>query len=290
MDPKQLLERVPVVPFAPGTRIPWDEPGFSRRMLREHLSQADDRASRPFDVVDRQVAWLHDTVLRGETGQILDLGCGPGLYTSRLARLGHECVGIDFSPASIDYARDDAARNELACEYRLGDVGDVDFGSGFAAVSMWFGEFNTLAPSTAENVLQRASRALAPGGRIVLELHDEDYVQEIGELPPSWSAHPSGVFADKPYLALRECQWHPEVAAATERYFIETSDGEVAVFIQTTQAYSEDQFDRILDAASLTIHSRYGSLTGDSNGDSDDDLDADSDGDAQLFGIVLEPA
>ena len=40
--------------------------------------------------------------------RVLDLGCGPGLYTTRLAKLGHTCVGIDFSPASIAYAKAEA--------------------------------------------------------------------------------------------------------------------------------------------------------------------------------------
>jgi predicted TPR repeat methyltransferase len=44
-------------------------------------------------------------VLQSEPQRILDLGCGPGLYTQRLASLGHTCVGIDISPASIAYAR-----------------------------------------------------------------------------------------------------------------------------------------------------------------------------------------
>lgn len=35
---------------------------------------------------------------------MLDLGCGPGLYSHRLATLGHRVHGIDFGPASIAYA------------------------------------------------------------------------------------------------------------------------------------------------------------------------------------------
>ena len=93
-------QRVPK-PWSEGEKIPWNDPEFSRRMLDEHLSQAHDAASRRFEIIDKHVDWIHTHVLKGNPTRILDLGCGPGLYTNRLARLGHHCVGIDFSPASI---------------------------------------------------------------------------------------------------------------------------------------------------------------------------------------------
>src|SRR5512139_3579983 len=102
MDLLELIRRQPVpVPWSEGEKIPWNDPDFSRRMLLEHLSQEHDAASRRFETIDRHVHWIHHAVLSGQPTRILDLGCGPGLYSSRLARLGHECVGIDFSPASI---------------------------------------------------------------------------------------------------------------------------------------------------------------------------------------------
>ena len=104
-----LINRQPSpVPWAEGDNIPWDEPGFSKRMLREHLRQDHDAASRRSEKIDQHVAWIHDEVLSGHNTKILDLGCGPGLYSSRLAKLGHDCTGIDFSPASITYAQEQA--------------------------------------------------------------------------------------------------------------------------------------------------------------------------------------
>ncbi len=107
----------PLEPWAEGGKIPWDHPEFSRRMLDEHLSQAHDAASRRAACIDRHVRWIHEHVLESGAGRVLDLGCGPGLYTERLARLGHACAGIDFSPASIAYARERAAAEGLPCTY-----------------------------------------------------------------------------------------------------------------------------------------------------------------------------
>src|SRR5512139_3854349 len=110
MNLLELTHLTTPLPWQEGDNIPWNEAGFSERMLQEHLSQAHDAASRRFATIDRHVEWIHHEMLDGQTGHVLDLGCGPGLYTSRLAQLGHSCHGIDFSPASINYARETASQ------------------------------------------------------------------------------------------------------------------------------------------------------------------------------------
>jgi 2-polyprenyl-3-methyl-5-hydroxy-6-metoxy-1,4-benzoquinol methylase len=122
-----LVHRQPIPePWAEGETIPWSDPHFSSRMLKEHLSQEHDGASRRFEVIDQHVGWIHHEVLSERPTRILDLGCGPGLYTSRLSRLGHECTGIDFSPASIAYARKQAEREVLRCTYLQEDIRTAD--------------------------------------------------------------------------------------------------------------------------------------------------------------------
>src|SRR5262245_31713047 len=103
----------PPEPWHEGDNIPWNGAAFSGGTLAEHLSQTHGAASRRSATIDRQVTWIHRTLLGGRPTTILDLGCGPGLYTSRLARVGHSCVGIDFSPAALAYARAIAAEERI---------------------------------------------------------------------------------------------------------------------------------------------------------------------------------
>lgn len=42
-------------PWSEGEKIPWNDPAFSKRMLKEHLSQAHDAASRRSETIDAQV-------------------------------------------------------------------------------------------------------------------------------------------------------------------------------------------------------------------------------------------
>lgn len=160
-------------PWAEGEKIPWDDPEFSQRMLREHLSQKHDAASRRKNIIQKHVAWIHGHILGGLPSRILDLGCGPGLYTAPLAGLGHTSHGIDFSPASIDYAVQNAP---AGCTYTLGDIRTTEFGSGYDLVMSIFGEFNVFRPKDAQLILQKSNAALNTGGRLLLEVQDRKSV------------------------------------------------------------------------------------------------------------------
>ena len=243
-----LRERAaPPEPWAEGNNIPWHEPGFSQRMLQEHLSQAHDAASRRAGTIDRHVAWIHRSLLGERPAQILDLGCGPGLYTIRLARLGHRCVGIDYSPASIAYAQAAAAAEQLPCHYELADMREAELGAGFDLAMLIFGELNVFRREHAAAHLARVRRALADGGALLLEVHTFAAVRRIGEQPPSWTARPSGLFAPTPHICLTEHFWHDESRAATSRYYvIDAASGAVSRYAQSFQAYTEEEYAALL--------------------------------------------
>ena len=264
MDLTDLIQRTPVpVPWAEGDKIPWDEPGFSARMLHEHLSQAHDAASRRSAVIAEQVAWIHASVLHGRTARILDLGCGPGLYAQRLSSLGHACTGIDFSPASIDYARQQSAATGSHIAYHLADIRQADFGAGYALVMFIFGELNVFRPADAQRILAKAYAALAAGGQILLEVSTFAGVESIGRQPPTWYTRQSGLFSERPHLYLTESFWDAEAAVATERYFIlDGATGSLTCFAASTQAYQDKQYAALLVGAGFDFVAVHPSLTG----------------------------
>ena len=259
-----VIHRRPVPdPWAEGEKIPWNDPDFSERMLREHLSQDHDAASRRFEVIDEHVDWIHQGVLSGTPTRILDLGCGPGLYTSRLSKLGHECVGIDYAPAAIAYAREQAEREKLRCTYLEQDIRAADYGTGRGLVMLIFGEFNVFRPADARLILEKASRALERDGLLLLEPHTFFAVQKIGEQPASWYATSGGLFSDRPHVCLTESFWDPERKVATERYFIvDAQTGDVTRHAASTQAYTDEEYRSLLLACGFGEIEFYPSLRG----------------------------
>ena len=240
----EIVNRDPhPIPWSEAENIPWDEPGFSRRMLAEHLTQEHDAASRRFKVIDRHVRWIHRRVLHRSPSLVLDLGCGPGLYASRLAKLGHQCKGIDYSPSSIEYARSQAAREGLNCTYIHQDIRQAEYGQGFQLVMLIYGEFNVFKPQDAALILHKAWQALDPGGVLLLEPHPYATIQKIGAQPRSWYSSPAGLFSEGPYIVLEENLWDSETRTAAIRYYVvNAQSGAVQRYAQSFQAYTTGEF------------------------------------------------
>jgi SAM-dependent methyltransferase len=232
-------------------------------MLQEHLSQDHDAASRRFEKIDQHVAWIHDRLLSGKPTRVLDLGCGPGLYTSRLARLGHRCLGIDYSPASIAYAVERAKEESLACTYLHQDIRRAEYGTGFGLVMSIFGEFNVFRPADARTILRKAHRALVSDGLLLLEPHTFATVCRMGERPSSWYAARTGLFSAQPHLCLEEHFWDASRSAATTRFFIvDAATGKVTRYAQSFQAYTDPEYRTTLDECGFDDLAFFPSLTG----------------------------
>ena len=268
MNLLDIVQRdVPPAPWSEGEKIPWHEPNFSRRMLAEHLSQAHDAASRRAERIDAHVRWVHHELLAERPTRILDLGCGPGLYSSRLARLGHECVGIDFGPASIAYAADRAAEEGLACTYHLEDLRRADFSTGFGLAMQIYGELNVFRPQEAATILRKAHNALDPGGTLLLEPHRFDAVEQMGRAGPKWHAAESGLFADRPHLCLEESAWDAATCTATTRYVVvDAATAGVTRHAATTQAYTDGEYRALLAERGFEEVRFLPSLTGSEEG------------------------
>lgn len=243
--------RLPAIPAQCEGKIPWNDPGFSRRMLANHLSQDHDWASRRQEIVDRHVAWIAGQ-LTTPRARVLDLGCGPGLYTHALAQRGYRCTGMDFSPASIDYARQRAQAAGLPIDYLLADIRDYRLDGGFDLAMITFGEINVFRCEDALAILANAVSLLAPEGMLLAEVHAFDEVRRQGEAAPSWQAMEEGLFSARPHLLLQENFWDSGAATATSRYFvIDAADASVTEYGSVMQAYAEDEYLQLFRQAGL---------------------------------------
>ena len=94
----------------------WTDKHISKQLLDVHLNTDVDLGSRKIKTINSTVTWILKTSKKKKLN-ILDLGCGPGLYSEKLAQKGHNVTGVDFSANSIAYAKEEAKKKKLDIIY-----------------------------------------------------------------------------------------------------------------------------------------------------------------------------
>ncbi|MBF0587925.1 MAG: class I SAM-dependent methyltransferase [Magnetococcales bacterium] len=229
-------------------KIPWDDPAFSQRMLAEHLSQDHPLASRGAGLISRQVSWIEAQLGKGSQRTILDLGCGPGLYLNALLSQGFQGLGIDFSPASIIYARQ---HQPEGCQGRYihGDLRHTSFGSGYHMAMMLYGEMNVFSPVEIRAILEKVRQSLKPGGVLLLEYQRYAALELAGKAPPSWyrsGQGVAGIFSEHPHLCLTENHWDEAQSTAQQQFHIMEAGGAVYHYRSTSKAWRRLELEALL--------------------------------------------
>ena len=142
----------------------WTDEHTSEQMLQFHLNESIDLSSRNHAFIDRSVKWIASQFNVTADTAITDFGCGPALYTTRLAQTGADVTGIDFSPRSIDYAKAAAAEKKLDITYHCQNYLDFETDKHFDLIIMIFCDFCALSPDQRKTLLQKYHTFLKPGG------------------------------------------------------------------------------------------------------------------------------
>ena len=227
-------------PFTEGSDLFWSDPSFSERILEQHLDDSNGAASRPAGERTAQIDWLWANLGLQPGMHLFDVTCGPGLYAVELARRGCTVAGIDFSPASIDYAQDLAVTEGVAhrCHFVEQDIRTMDYsGANFDAAILLYGQLAVFRQEEAQAILDNIALALKPGARLCLELLDQDKVDKTNT--SWWFTDDSGLWDDEPYLHLGERFWFPDQEASIERYqIIHLATGQLTKIYISDQTYA----------------------------------------------------
>lgn len=98
--------------------------------------------------------------------RVLDLACGNGHNTRRLARAGAHVTGVDFSPKHIARSRERQAQEHLDIEFLQGDAAQLDMLDD-AAFDLVVCQMGLMDIPDAAGAIREVGRVLREGGRFV---------------------------------------------------------------------------------------------------------------------------
>jgi len=185
-----------------------------------------------------------------EAHQVLDIGCGTGVFALLLADRGIEVIGIDPASASVDVAR--AKPGNERVRWICGDATalpplQVDLATMTANVAQAVAD-----PQTWQKTLRGAYEALRPGGHLVFETRDparrawEEWTRErsyrVTEIPGAGSV--------ESWVQLIEVSW-PLVTFRWTYAF--ATDGQVLTSDSTLRFREREEVERDLVAHGYVV-------------------------------------
>ncbi len=140
----------------------------------------DARSVCDAELTAREADFIQEVLEISPGERILDLCGGHGRHSLELARRGFsELTVLDYSAYLLEHGRKAAGQDGLAIDFVQGDARSTCFeSSGFDVVMVLgnsFGYFEE--PGQDRALLDEAHRLLRPGGRLILDLVDGDYLK-----------------------------------------------------------------------------------------------------------------
>ena len=239
----------------------WTDEYTSKQMLSYHLNEDVDVSSRNARFIKRSVAWIvSEFQIDGDT-RIADFGCGPGLYTTALARHGTQVTGIDFSETSIEYATKVAAREQLMIDYVNQNYLEFETEERFDLILMIMCDFCVLSPSQRKHLLEKFHQILKPGGSVLLDVNslaafeqkEETATYEENQLYGFWSA--------EKYYGFVNTFKYEEEKVVLDKYTIIESDRTRTVY-NWFQHFSPETLEREFEEAGFSVKGFFSDVAG----------------------------
>ena len=239
----------------------WTDAHTSRQMLGFHLNPDVDISSRKAAFVDRSVEWIASRFGVGSGTKVADFGCGPGLYTTRLARKRAVTTGIDFSQRSIDYAREVAEREGLTLRYEHANYLEFETDERFDLILMIMCDFCALSPAQRRQMLAKFHRLLRPKGALLLDVYSLSAFEQREEGASYGPDLLDGFWSPGSYYGFLNTFRYEDEKVVLDKYTIVEAKRTRVVY-NWLQYFSPEDLEREFREAGFTVEARYADVAG----------------------------
>lgn len=267
---KNLLDIVSKRPglFEQSPKNIWDDEYISKNMLKAHLDETVDSATRTKEFVESSVEWISRLMPPQKYPFLLDLGCGPGIYAELFYRRGYHVSGIDLSDRSITYAKKSARDQKLDIHYSRGDYTKMDFCCRYNLITLIYCDFGVLPADQRRILLTKVYNSLLPGGVFVFDVFTPLRFQEARETR-NWEVCEKGFWDEKLCLTLQSFYRYDEDHTILNQY-VTVTENNLSYYNVWEHTFTLKELEQDLQKAGFGRISFYGDAAGRPCAENDD--------------------
>ena len=237
----------------------WNHPHVSKYMLEAHLSADNHLASRKHSFIDKSVKYMIDRFKLGIDSNIIDFGCGPGLYTSRLAKSGIQVTGVDLSINSISYAREQAQKSNLKINYINTNYLEYKESKQYDLITMIYCDFCAISNEQRKQLLGVMKSLMNKESRLLLDVYTMRLFEVFEEGHTIEPNQTGGFWREAPYYDIVSSFKYDDVTLEKHSIYSEEENFEVYNWLK---CYSKDTIVEEFKAEGLEVVEFSGDVAG----------------------------
>jgi SAM-dependent methyltransferase len=249
--------------FSPRDTLPWE-------MLAERFPHYQTEAGflglRSLAQVEADVDWLAKHLAPAPGAAILDIGCGPGLYSNRLAAHGYQVTGIDIAQAFLDHAQAEAQAQGVAdnCTYRQLSMFDMAYETEFETVLLIQSIASRLDLTELQTLLTKIHAALKPAGHFLAEFQvtSSEFASNEATITESISFLAHSPWSDQFHAWLLRDLIFPDAAERVNHHLLLNADGQLAEYWSRFSLYSIPALTGLWQACGFRVQAVFGQTLG----------------------------
>jgi len=259
-----------IKPFEKNTvKTLWNDPYLSQQMLTHHLDFTTNISSRKYYTITKTVMFLLKETQLQFGSSVLDLGCGPGLYTNLFQSHGYDVTGVDFSTSSIEYARS----QNPEVNYIEADYIDVELPKQYDLITQIFCDFSVLSPPDASKLLTKIHNHLAPNGYFFFDVHNLQFFQNSEEMIYT-HVQKDGLYMEGKATITETIEKYPDLLVQLT-HIVAKGKREVELY-NWIKCYTEEEITKLLKQHGFKVINTY------------DTTDGETEKDTQYFALLCQ--
>ena len=239
----------------------WVDSHRSQQMLGFHLNPRIDVASRRATFINESAEWMIGEFGLSTGKRVIDFGCGPGLYATRLASCGASITGVDFSPTSVAYAREQAERSGLQISFHQANYLDFEPDGTFDLITMIMCDFCALSPTQRKGLLSKFHKILKPSGSVLLDVYSLSAFEQREEAATYEVNQLNGFWSPNKYYGFQNTFKYDEDKVVLDKYTIVEFEHTRQVY-NWLQYFAPEDLEREFKEARFSVKDFYSDVAG----------------------------
>jgi SAM-dependent methyltransferase len=233
-----------------GSEMAWYEQLFGAEDPHRPGAYVENERSR------QQVDFIIERLGIEPGARVLDLCCGQGRHMVDLLRRGYDVVGVDLSTYMLNHCREALKAAGVHSCLVQSDMREIDFLSEFDGIINMYTSFGYLETDAEDQkVLNKASLALKPGGRFLVDMINRDsLIRRFTER--IWSENERGD------ILLRENSFDVVTGRVNWCELAITPDSRRAEQDISIRLYTYNEIEKMLTCAGMSVESTWGEFDG----------------------------